>query len=179
MRRLAEAAVKLPHKPRLAQAGLTDDQRELALALAGAIPAPGEKIELLLAPDEGGENARPATPAAAARAHDAIERHRRRQPLELVLAAVLRDKQPGGLPVDGGCDEDRARLCGALDPRGDIWRVAEHFAGRVDYHLPGIKADPRRKLRGAFVGVSGVDFDKRALDRERGAHRALRASACG
>src|SRR5271169_5843434 len=52
-------------------------------------------------------------------------------------------------------------------------RVAEHFAGRVDYHLPGIKADPRRKLRGAFADVSGVDFDKRALDRERGAHRAL------
>jgi hypothetical protein len=29
------------------------------------------------------------------------------------------------------------------------------------------------KLRGAFAGVSGVDFDKRALDRERGANRAL------
>ena len=89
------------------------------------------------------------------------------------MAAVLRDKQPGGLPLDGGCDEDRARLGGALDPRGDIGRVAEHFAGRVHYHLPGIEADPRRKLRGAFTGVSGVDFDKRALDRERGAHRAL------
>ena len=89
------------------------------------------------------------------------------------MAAVLRDKQPGGLPLDGGCDEDRARLGGALDPRGDIRRVAEHFAGRVDYHLPGIKADPRRKLRGAFAGVSGVDFDKRALDRERSAHGAL------
>ena len=34
--------------------------------------------------------------------------------------------------------------------RGDIRRVAEHFAGRVDYHLPGIEADPRRKLRGAL-----------------------------
>ena len=62
---------------------------------------------------------------------------------------------------------------GTLDPRGDIRRVAEHFAGRVDYHLPGIKADPCGKLRGAFAGVSGVNFDKRALDRERGAHRAL------
>ena len=69
--------------------------------------------------------------------------------------------------------EDRARLGGALDSRGDIGRVAEHFTGCVDHHLPGIKADPRLKLRGASAGVSGVDFDKRALDRERGAHRAL------
>ena len=54
VRRLAEAAVKLLHQPRLAQARLADNQRELALALAGALPAPGEKIELLLTPDEGG-----------------------------------------------------------------------------------------------------------------------------
>ena len=54
VRRLAEAAVKLLHQPRLAQARLADDQRELALAFTRAIPAPGEKIELLLTPDEGG-----------------------------------------------------------------------------------------------------------------------------
>ena len=89
------------------------------------------------------------------------------------MAAVLGHEQSGGLPLDRGCDEDRARLGGALDPRGDIGRVAEHFARCVDHHLPGIKADPRGKLRRAFAGVSGVDFDKRALDRERGAHSAL------
>ena len=149
VRRLAEAAVKLLHQPRLAQAGLADDQRELALAFARALPAPGEKIELLLAPDERRQSARPAAPAAAARAHDAIERHRRRHPLELVLAAVLRHEQSGGLPLDRGCDEDRAGLGGALDPRGDIGRIAEHFARCVDHHLPGIKADPRGKLRRA------------------------------
>ena len=54
VRRLAEAAVKLLHQPGLAQARLADDQRELALALARAIPASGEKIELLLTPDKGG-----------------------------------------------------------------------------------------------------------------------------
>ena len=32
---------------------LADDQRELALSPTGAIPAPGEKIEFLLTPDEG------------------------------------------------------------------------------------------------------------------------------
>jgi hypothetical protein len=33
---------------------LADDKRELALALAGALPASGEKIKLLLTPDKGG-----------------------------------------------------------------------------------------------------------------------------
>ena len=46
--------MKLLHQPGLAQTRLADDQRQLALALAGAIPAPGEKIKLLLAPDKGG-----------------------------------------------------------------------------------------------------------------------------
>ena len=46
--------MKLLDQPRLADAGLADDQRELALALTRAIPAPGEKIEFLLAPHEGG-----------------------------------------------------------------------------------------------------------------------------
>ena len=54
VRRLTETAVKLLHQPRLAQAWLADDQRKLALAFARALPAPGEKIELLLTPDEGG-----------------------------------------------------------------------------------------------------------------------------
>jgi hypothetical protein len=46
--------VKLLDQPRLAQTRLADNQRELALALAGAIPASGEKIKLLLTPDKGG-----------------------------------------------------------------------------------------------------------------------------
>jgi hypothetical protein len=60
-----------------------------------------------------------------------------------------------------------------LHPRGDVRRLAEHLAGGVDHHRPGIKADPRRKLRGAFAGVSGIDFDKRAQDGKSGAHCAL------
>jgi hypothetical protein len=90
-----------------------------------------------------------------------------------VLTAVLGDKQPGGLALHGRGDEDRARLGGALDARGDIGRVAEHLTSRVDHHLTGIKADPRLKFWGAFAGVSSVDWDKRPLDGERGAHRAL------
>jgi hypothetical protein len=54
VRRLAEAAVKLLYQPGLAQARLADDQRKLALAFVRALLAPGEKIEFLLAPHEGG-----------------------------------------------------------------------------------------------------------------------------
>ena len=46
--------MKLLHQPRLAQARLADYQRELALAFARAIPASTEKVELLVAPYEGG-----------------------------------------------------------------------------------------------------------------------------
>ena len=59
------------------------------------------------------------------------------------------DEESGRLPLDASCDQDRPRLGGALDPRGDIGRFAEHFAGCVDHDLPGIKADPRGKLRRA------------------------------
>ena len=65
-------------------------------------------------------------------------------------AEVLCDKQPRGLPLHGRCDEDGARLGRALDARGDIRRVAEHFAGRVDHHRPGIKADAGDELRRAL-----------------------------
>ena len=145
----------------------------MALAFARAIPAPGEKIEFLLAPDERRQRPRSAAPTSAARANDAIERHRRRHALKLVLASVLCDEQSGRLPLDRGCDEDRARLGGALDPRGDIGRIAEHFARCVDHRLPGIEPDAGGELGRALAGVSGVDLDKRALDREGRAHRAL------
>jgi hypothetical protein len=128
--------VKLLHQPGLAQARLADNQRKLALAFARAIPAPGEKIEFLLAPDERRQRPRSGAPTSAARANDAIECHRRRHALELVLAAVLCHEQSGGLPLDRGCDEDRARLGGALNPRSDIGCIAEHLARCVDHHLP-------------------------------------------
>jgi hypothetical protein len=89
VRRLAETAVKLLHQPGLAQARLANDQRKLALALTGAIPAPGEKIEFLT-PDESRQRPHSTAPPTAARANDAIQRHGCRQPLEFVLAAVLR-----------------------------------------------------------------------------------------
>ena len=61
----------------------------------------------------------------------------------------------------------------ALNARGDIGRVAEHFAGRLDHDRARIEADAGGELGRAFGGVPGVDLAKRALDRERRPHRAL------
>ena len=58
VRRLAEPGVKLLDQPRLAEAGLADDQHELALAFARALPAARQQRKLLLAADEGRQRAR-------------------------------------------------------------------------------------------------------------------------
>ena len=88
-------------------------------------------------------------------------------------AEVLCDKQPRGLPLHGRCDEDGARFGRALHARGDIGRLAEHFAGRVHDHRPGFQADAGDELRRPCPRVPGVEFGERPLDGERGAHRAL------
>ena len=124
-------------------------------------------------PTNGVSAPRAAAPAAAARAHDAKEVHRFRYPFELVGAELLGDKQPGDLPLHVRGDEDGARFGRALHARGDIRRLAEHFAGRVHHHRPGFQADAGDELRRPCPRVPGVEFGERALDRERGAHRAL------
>ena len=48
----AEPGVELLDEPRLAEAGLADDQDELAFACARALPAARQQSEFLLAPDE-------------------------------------------------------------------------------------------------------------------------------
>ena len=52
VRRLSEPRVELLDEPRLAEAGLADDQHELAFARAGALPAARQQAQFLLAADE-------------------------------------------------------------------------------------------------------------------------------
>jgi hypothetical protein len=92
VRCLAEAGAKLFDQPRLAQARLADDERKLTLALARPLPAPAEKIELFLPPDEGRQRSRAATSAGAARSNDAIKRDRLQYAFKLVRATVLCDE---------------------------------------------------------------------------------------
>src|SRR3984957_5986512 len=68
----AEPRTELLDEPRLADAGLADDERELALALPGALPALAEEIELPLATHEPSRRPRARRPTPA-RAHDPVE----------------------------------------------------------------------------------------------------------
>ena len=52
VRRLREPRMELLDEPRLAEAGLADDQHELAFARASALPAARQQSQFLLAPDE-------------------------------------------------------------------------------------------------------------------------------
>ena len=59
-----------------------------------------------------------------------------------------------------------------LHARGDVGRFPEHFAARVDDEGSGIEADAGGEFR-RLSRVPGVELRKRALDRERRAHRAF------
>ncbi len=92
VRRLGELCAEFLDQARLADARLADDLHELALAFERTRPAAHEKGKLVLPPDERRQGARPAAPAAAARAHDAIKRNRLSDPFQLMRAFVLDDE---------------------------------------------------------------------------------------
>ena len=140
-RGFAKPGVKLFDQPGLADAGLAADQDELSFARTSALPAPGENSEVLLAADKGRGNPGALPAASAAYAQDAIERHWRRYALELMRAPVLRNEKPGHLPLNRRSDQHGARLGHRLNTRGDIGRLAEHFARRVDDYGAAFKAD--------------------------------------
>ncbi len=173
MGRLRQFGPELLDQPRLAEAGFPDDLHELAFALNSARPAAHKERELVLAADERRQCSRPAAPAAAAGAHDAVERDRLRDPLELLRALVFNNEQPRRLPQDARSDEHRPQFGRGLHSRRNVRRVAEHFAGGVDHDGAALDADAGGKLRRARSGVPGVEAGERALDGERRAHRAL------
>ena len=72
-------------------------------------------------------------------------------------AALLGDEQAGDLALHPRRDQDRARLGQRLHPRGDVRRVAENLARRIDHHRPGFDADAGGKLWLADTRVLAVD----------------------
>jgi hypothetical protein len=148
VRRLAELQAKLLDEARLADAGLADDLDELPLASCGPLPAPTQEVELLLAPDERSQRAGAEAPATA-RAHDPKERRRLGHAFERMGAAILGDEQAGCLTLNAGGDQHGPRLGQGLNTRGEIRRVAEHLARRVNHDRPGVDADASRELRHA------------------------------
>ena len=61
-----------------------------------------------------------------------------------MCARVLDDEQPRDMPLHGRGDERGSGLCGGLRASGDVGRLAEDFAGRVDHHGP--KSRPMRAV---------------------------------
>ena len=172
VRRLGKSCAELLDQARLADAGLADDLDELAFACERAQPAARQQRDLVLAADERRQGPRPAAAAAAARAHDAIERQRRGRALEFVRAPVLDDEEARDLALHARGDQHRSRLGQRLHPGRDIGRVAENLAGRIHHHRPCRNADSGGEL-GARAGVLTVQLGQRALDREGRANGAL------
>ena len=103
----------------------------------------------------------------------AIKRQGLGDALQLVRALLLDDEEPGHLALHASRDQDRPWLSSSLDPRRDVRRFAEHFAGGVHHDRTGLDADAGGKLGRARSGVPCVEVGERALDGERGPHGAL------
>src|SRR5215472_12400929 len=112
----------------LADAGLADNHYELPFPRAGAFPAADQDADVLFAADERRKKPGALPAAAAAYAQYPIERHWRRDALELVRALVLDDEEPGGLSLDGRRDQHGSRLGCSLNSRGNIGCFPEYLA---------------------------------------------------
>ena len=86
--------MELLDEPRLAEAGLADDQHELSFACPRTLPAARKHAQFLLAADEGRQRPRAASSAAAARANDAEELDGLGTALEFARALLLATKSP-------------------------------------------------------------------------------------
>ena len=114
----------------------------LPLAARARAPSAGEAARAPPRARPAAVDAAREDPApAAARAHDAVERRLARHALQLVRALVLDDEQARDLALHGGGDQNGSRLRRALHPRGNVGRLAEHFARRVDHHRPAFEPD--------------------------------------
>ena len=101
VRRLRKARMELLDKPRLAEARLADDQRELAFARPRALPAALKQAKLLLAADERRQATarRPFGPPPLARTMRKSWTGRGHA-LEFARTLILRDEKPRDLPLD-------------------------------------------------------------------------------
>ena len=174
VRRDGQTDPKFFQEPRLADAGLADDQNELAFARPGALPTAHQQRQLLLAAGKRGQRPRAGLPPAGGDADDAIEIDGLRHILEFAGASILDDKEPGDLALDVGGDEHGTGLGRRLNARGDAGRATEDAAHRIDHHFPGIETDSDGELRLAAFDGLGVQGSYRLLNGEGGSHRPLR-----
>src|SRR5271168_1383826 len=153
---LREPRAKLLDQPRFAEAGLADDQRELPLAAARALPPARQDVEFLPAAHQRGRRARAASPAAAAGAHDAVDLRFLSHAFQFMLALVLGDEQARDLPVHAARDPYFSGRGGALHARSDVGRLAVHLACGIDHYAPALQPDAGGEFRRAGPGVARV-----------------------
>ena len=185
---IAKASMRLALEPgqqafgdaRLADAGLAGEQHDPTLAELGLIPTAQQQLDLLLPADERGQRACATRlePADAGRLAAHLPRlHRLRQPLHLVGTERAAVEHPPHQPPRAGRDNDLARRCRGLQPRRQVWRLADRnalpcIAGPqllADDNQPGGDADARLK---GHVG-SGLQRADRVEDGKAGAHGLL------
>jgi hypothetical protein len=165
--------MELLDQARLAQARFADDQHQLSVALPSPLPAPHQRRHFVFAANERGKLPALRAAAAAARPNEPIERRRLGHALEGVGAALLGDKEPGDLALHPRGDQYRAGLGQRLHAGRDIRHVAVNLARRIHHRGAGVEPDAGGKLRLASAGILAIELRKRALDRNRGARRAL------
>ena len=186
MRHVGEALAQLVDQARLADAGLADDEHGLPLAVLRALPAIDSVASSCSRPTNGVRRARgdgePA-PHAARPVHDAVERDRLGDALELLRpprSSTHEDARHE--PLRGAADDHACRARPrACEPRGDVRRVADGeglaagaAAHRSDHDRPGVDADARRRSADAVLGLERVvQASERGDDLEPGAHGAL------
>jgi hypothetical protein len=173
MRRVPQATMKFFDQARLTQAWLAHDQYQLPLALPRPLPAPHQHGDFLIATDERREMALARATSATARPYKPEQCHRLGHAFQLMIAALLGDKETGDLALYLCCHYDRAWLCQRLHPRRRIGRIAVNLTRRIDHYLTGFDADARVERRLATVRILAVHVGKRALDREGGTDRAF------
>jgi hypothetical protein len=84
---------------------------QLPIVLPRPLPAPHQHGDLLVATDERRKMTLSGATPAAACSHDPVQRHRLRQPLKFMVAALLGHEQAGDLALHSRGDYHRARLC--------------------------------------------------------------------
>ena len=166
---------------RLADAGLAREQHDPTLAELGLIPTAQQQLHLLLPANERRQRARAPRlePADAGRLAAHLPRlHRLRQPLHLDGTERAAVEHPPHQPPRAGRDHDLAGRCDGLQPRRQVWRLADRRVLPVcrrlaeliaDDNEPGGDADARLK---GHVG-SGLQRADRVEDGKAGAHGPL------
>jgi len=131
MRFARQPVVQHANQARLADAGLAAQQDHLTLAASRPLPPTQQQLDFLFAPDERRQGLAPQRLEAA---HDtALPYHLPRtlrigKAGEMLRTETFDLEQCAYLPARAVGDDERTRLGQCLQPRGEVWGLADHPA---------------------------------------------------